>query len=120
MNSKISAYAHVYRPHNYNVAPFVPIGMETLLHENPKIRVTFLEHCSKGFVLGTEFDHYHSWIMWMKYTRSTRILSTVFHKHKYVTNLDITPEYQVISAARNLADKLKGCMPPHLSETTLE
>ena len=34
-NTKISAYAHVYGQHNYDAAPFVPIGMETLVHEKP-------------------------------------------------------------------------------------
>ena len=53
LNPKISAYAHVYGPHNYNGAPCVPNGMETLVHNKMKIRGTFAEHCSKGFVLGT-------------------------------------------------------------------
>ena len=57
--------------------------------------------------------------MWMKDTRSTQILATVFHKHKYITNPDITYEDRVISAARKLADTLKGRMSPHLSETIL-
>ena len=35
INPKISAYAHVYGQHKYNDAPCVPIGMETLVHENP-------------------------------------------------------------------------------------
>ena len=55
MNPKIYAYAYVYSPHNYNAVTFVPIGIETLVHDKPKIRGTFAEHCSKGFVLGTEF-----------------------------------------------------------------
>ena len=58
--------------------------------------------------------------MWMKYNRSMKILATVFHTHKYITNPDITPEDQVITASGKLAEELKGCMPPHLSETTLE
>ena len=58
MNPKISAYAHVFGPHDYNAAPFVPIGMETLVHEKPKRRGTFAEHCRKGFVLGTAFEHF--------------------------------------------------------------
>ena len=57
MNPKIYAYAYVYGPHNYNAVTFVPIGIETLVHDKPKIRGTFAEHCSKGFVLGTEFEH---------------------------------------------------------------
>ena len=58
VNPKISAYAHVYGAHYYNSAPFVPIGMENLVHEKPKKRRTFAEHCSKGFVLGTSLEHY--------------------------------------------------------------
>ena len=58
MKPQILAYAHVYGPHDYLVAPFVPIGMETLLHDKPKRRGTFAENCRKGFVLGTAFDHY--------------------------------------------------------------
>ena len=52
---KIYAYAHVYGTYDYNSAPFVPIGMETLVHDKPKKRRTFAENCSKGFVLGTSF-----------------------------------------------------------------
>ena len=60
MFPKISAYAHVYGAHNYNAAPFVPIGMESLVHDKPHRRKTFSEHCSKGYVLGTSFEHYRA------------------------------------------------------------
>ena len=68
MNPKISTYAHVYGPHKYNAANFVTIGMETLVHDKPKRRGTFSDYCSKGFILGTVFEHYRSWIMWTKDT----------------------------------------------------
>ena len=35
-NPKISAYAHVYVPHNYGANHFVPVGMETLVHDKTK------------------------------------------------------------------------------------
>jgi hypothetical protein len=57
-NPKVSAYAHVYGQHNYDAAPFVPIGMETLVHEKPHRQKSFAEHCKKGYVLGTSFEHY--------------------------------------------------------------
>ena len=57
MNHKIYGCAHVYGPHNYNAAPFVPIGMETLVHNNPKRSEIFAEHFSKGYVLGTSCGH---------------------------------------------------------------
>ena len=116
VNPKISAYAHVYGPHDYNAAAFVPIWMETLVHDNLKRRGTFADNCSKGFVLGTAFEHYRSWIMWMKDTTTTLISATVFHKHKYITNTDITPEDRVIAASGKLTDTLKGRIPPHLIE----
>ena len=58
MKPKITAYTQVYSPHDYNAASFVPIGIEMLVHENPKRRGTFAEHCSKGYVLGTGFENY--------------------------------------------------------------
>eukprot|EP00804_Cyclotella_cryptica_P025710 CCRYP_002911-RA/>CCRYP_002911-RA protein AED:0.42 eAED:0.42 QI:0/0/0/1/1/1/2/0/193 len=39
-NPKISAYAHLYGPHDYNAAPFVPLGMEALVHDKPHRRKT--------------------------------------------------------------------------------
>ena len=93
--------------------------MKTLVHDKTKIRGTFAENFSKAFVLGTAFEHYRSWIMWMKDTRYTQILAMVLHKHKYITNPDVTLKDRVIAAAGKLADTLKGSMPPHLSETIL-
>ena len=58
--------------------------------------------------------------MWMKDTRATWISVTVFHKHNYTTNPNIIPKDQVIEASGKLEDDIKGHMPPHLSETTLE
>ena len=58
--------------------------------------------------------------MWMKDTRATRISATVFHKHKYITSPDITPEDRVIAAAGKLENTPKGRLTPHLSETILD
>ena len=90
--------------------------MDTLVNENPKIRGTFSEHCSKGFFVGTAFENYRSWIMWMKDTRATQISATVFHKNKYTTNPYIPPKDRFTAAVGKLADTPKGRMPPHPSE----
>ena len=39
----------------------------------------------KGFILGTSFEHYRAWTMWMNDTRATRVSGTAFHKHKYIS-----------------------------------
>ena len=35
-NPNISSYSHLYGAHDYSALPFVPIGMETLVHDKPK------------------------------------------------------------------------------------
>ena len=40
-NPSISAFAHVYGHHDYNKHPFVPIGMEALVHDCPHARRTY-------------------------------------------------------------------------------
>ena len=55
----------------------------------------------------------------MKDMRATRISATVFHKHKYITNPGVTPEYQVISTAGKLEAQIKGHMKNHINEMEL-
>ena len=119
MNTHISYYAHVYGQHNYSAEPFVPIGMESLVHDKPQRRRTFAEHCKKGFVLGTSFENYCGWKMWMLNTQIISISATVFHKHKYISNPTVTPGDAVIVAAQNLAAALKRKMPHYLQGSPL-
>ena len=44
----------------------------------------------------------------------------MFHKYKYITNTDVTPEDRVITAMDKLSQELRGNPPEHLSDTTLE
>ena len=69
----ISTYAHVYGQHDYSTHPVVPIGMGTLVQDKPHRRNTFVEHCSKGHVLGTSFKHYRAWTMCMTKSKATRV-----------------------------------------------
>eukprot|EP00804_Cyclotella_cryptica_P014910 CCRYP_000543-RA/>CCRYP_000543-RA protein AED:0.16 eAED:0.15 QI:0/0/0/1/0/0/2/0/870 len=106
-NPKISAYAHLYGPHDYNAAPFVPLGMEAFVHDKPHRRKTYAQHCSRGWIIGTSTEHYRCWKIWSPTTRSTRIAATVFFKHKYLTNPSVTPTDALIAAAANLAHIIK-------------
>ena len=115
----VSEYDQVYGRHNYNAEPFIPTEMETLVHENPKRRDTFAEHCRKGYIIGKSFEHYCAWTMWVKDIRATRISATVFHKHKYITNPSVTPEEPAMATSVKLAAELKGHMATNLSKTAL-
>ena len=113
VNPNIS-YAHVYGQHDYNVDPFVPIGMESLVHDNPNRRKIFATHFRKGYVIGTSFEHYKAWKIWMINTRATRVSATVFNKHKYISNPTATPVDVIIESAENLIIAIKSHMPHHL------
>ena len=58
--------------------------------------------------------------MWVKDMKTTRISGTVFHKHKYITNTDVTPEDRVIAAMGSMSKERKRNPPDPLSDTTLE
>ena len=107
-NPKISTYAHLFGPHNYNATPFVPIGMTSMIHDKPNRRKTFDQHCTKGWVLGTSLEHYRCWKMWNKTTRATRISGTVFFKHKYITNPNVSPADAIVAATTNLTNAING------------
>ena len=119
VNPKISYYAHVYGQHEYNAETFVPIGMESLVHDKPNRRKTFAVQCRKGYVLVTSFEHYQAWKIWMINTRATRVSATVFYKHTYISNPNVTLADAIIAAAGNLITAIKCHMPHLLQESPL-
>ncbi len=119
-NPNILAYAHVYGHHNYNRHPFVPIGMEALVHNQPHKCRLFAQHCRKVFVLGTSTKHYCCWKFWSVTTRAIRISGAAFFKHKSLTNPMVPPEDRVIAAAGALAQALDNQMPTHMRESTIQ
>jgi hypothetical protein len=56
----------------------------------------------------------------MKDTHGTHILGAVWFKHKYLTNLSVTPEDQIIAATGGLAKTLRTNIPPQLHEDTVD
>ena len=120
INPKISAYAYLYGPHNYNAHPFVPIGMEAMVHDPPNKRRTFAQHCSKGYVLGTSTEHYRCWNLWNIKTKATRVSETAFFKHKYITNPTVTPEDAIISAANRMSQALRQYKPNNMCEDDVQ
>ncbi len=71
LHPDLSTYAHVYGHHDYNKYPFVPVGMEALVHDKPHKRRTYAEHCKKAFVLGTSTKHYQCWKFWSMANQAT-------------------------------------------------
>jgi hypothetical protein len=53
-------------------------------------------------------------------TQATRISGAAFFKHKYLTNLSVTPEDLVIAATENLTQALETSIPQHLRVSTIQ
>jgi hypothetical protein len=120
VNPGMSAYAHVYQgQHDYNKHPFVPIGMESLVHIKPHKQQTYTQHCNKGYVIGTSFEHYQCQKVWMKDMHATRVSGAVWFRHKYLTNPSVTPEDQIVAAICGLAKTLTTRVPPQLRGNTV-
>ena len=121
VNPGMSAYAHVYQgQHDYNRHPFVPIGMEALVHEKPHKRRSFAQHCKKGYVLGTSFEHYRCQTVWMVDLHNRRTSGAIWFKHKYLTHPSVTPADRITAAIRGLAKTLTTGIPPQLRDDTLD
>ena len=119
-NPKVSTCTHLHGPHNYNAQPWVPIGIEAMIHDKPNKRKTFAQHCSKGYGIETSTEHYRCWKLWNIKTKSMRISDTVFFKHKYITNPSVTPEDAVISAANRMSAALQAYKPNNMQEEDID
>jgi hypothetical protein len=117
----MSAYAHVYQgQHDYNKHPFVPIGMELLVHIKPHKQQTNAQHCKKGYVIGTLFKHYQCHKVWMKDMHATQVSGVVWFKQKYLTNPSVIPEDPIVAAIGRLAKTLTTRVPPQLPDNTVD
>jgi hypothetical protein len=105
---KISAYAHVHGQHDYMKRPFAPLGCSVMAHVKPKNRRTWDVHGELGYNIGTAMEHHRCFHVYIVKTRATRVSDSVFFKHQYITNPQITPETLVMKAAAELTSALKG------------
>ena len=80
------------------------------MHLKPDARETWQEHSASGFNVGTSFEHYRCYEVWIKETKSVRIGNTVFFKHKYLTMQTIMPGDAVLKAAEDLKQALLNSM----------
>jgi hypothetical protein len=104
----VSAYAHVYRPHDYMKHPFAPLGCAVMAHVKPKSRRSWDVHVDTGFNIRMAMEHHQCFHIYIVKTRATRIRDAVFFKHQYITNPHVTPKTLVIKAALDLTSALKG------------
>ena len=109
----VSAYAYLWKQHNFNANPFAPLGCKVEAHIQPAVRETWAAHTASGYYIGNAWDHYRCHEIYITDTKHSRICETVFFKHKYLTMPSVTPADALIKAADNLVDTINGIIPKH-------
>ncbi len=98
VSPNISAFAYHHGSFDYNRMPLAPMGCAVQFHIKPSRRKSFGEHSSDGWHLMSSPEHYRSWVVFVKQTRSKRLTDMAFFKHKYITQPTVTPEDVVVNA----------------------
>jgi hypothetical protein len=110
---RISAYAHLHGPFDYNKHPLAPMGSAVQMHEKPTQRKSWAPHSIDGWYIGTSLEHYRAHKIRTKETKAARISDTVYIKHKYLTEPTVTPADAVVAAAQKLTQALKSRQSHH-------
>ena len=112
MTPTISAYTYLWGQHDYNANPFAPMGCKVEAHIVPGICETWAPHTASGYYVGAAWEHYRCHDIHISDTHHTRVCSSVFFKHKYLTMPTLTAANALIRAADNLTKALAGVIPP--------
>ena len=77
VNPKISAYAYLNGPFDFNATPLAPLGCPVLTHDKPNIRGTWALNASDGWYIAGAMDHYRCFMVLDKGTKHMRVSDTV-------------------------------------------
>ncbi len=88
--------------------PFAPLGCAVMAHIKPKNRQSWDVHKDTNFNIGMAIEHHQCFHIYIVKAMATKISNTVFFKHQYITNPQVTPKTLVIKAALDLTSALKG------------
>ena len=117
---KVSAYAHLSGPFDYNKMPLAPMGWEVQIHTKTDKCGTWLYHSVDGWYLATISKHYRIHNCYIKATQAERLTDTIQFKHKNITNPTISPQDKIMQALANCKTALNGMMNGNANQQIAE
>ena len=105
---KVSAYAHLSGPFNYNKIKLDPMVCEVQVHEKIDKRFTWAYHSVDGWYLATSPEHYRTHICHIKTTNSERSTDTAQFSHKNITKPTITHADKIMDAIAYCAKSINN------------
>ena len=104
-NPKLSAYAAVNGPFDFNRMPLAPPGTKVVVHKKPNQRKSWDPHGISGWYIGPAVDHYHCYKVYIPKTQSEQIADTVEFFPQYCTLPTLASKDMAVKAAIELADE---------------
>ncbi|KAL7523689.1 LOW QUALITY PROTEIN: hypothetical protein ACHAWF_000626, partial [Thalassiosira exigua] len=117
---RVCAWTALQGQHDFNRHPLAPLGIEMHLLEQPDKRKSWGVKSKLGHYLGTSLEHYRYYFGYFAETGAKRGSESVIFKHKYITSPTVTPADAIVQAAKQLADALKGNIPPPLVKSGID
>ena len=77
VNPKLSSYAYLFGPYDFNQCPMAPPGTLLAVHSKPGKRASWSPHCNKAWYIGPAIDHYRNFKCFVPSTRSVIVSDTV-------------------------------------------
>jgi len=77
LNPRLSAWAQLHGPFDFNRTPIAPPGTHIIIHEKPSVCNSWAPHGIDCWYLGPAMDSYRCYTVWANETRSQRITDTV-------------------------------------------
>ena len=97
-NPKLSAYAYLNGPFDFNKMPLAPMGCQVQIHEKADSRGSWAYHSVDGWYLFTSPEHYRTHNCHVKETKGKRLSDTVQFQHKDITNPTVTHTDKLVNA----------------------
>jgi hypothetical protein len=77
INPKLSAWAQINGPYDYNAAPIAPLGIQVVAYKPPLQRGLWAAHGKNGWYVGPSFSHYRCCRVWIWETKREHICDTL-------------------------------------------
>ena len=77
VNPKLSSYAYLHGPFNFNSTPLAPPGTLVAIHVKPNNRASWAPHSKRGFYVGPCLNHYRNFQCYVPDTNSVVVTDTV-------------------------------------------
>eukprot|EP00956_Cyclotella_meneghiniana_P022012 scaffold40896_cov41-Cyclotella_meneghiniana.AAC.1 len=119
VNPKLSAYALLNGPYNFNKVPLAPVETKSLVFIDPSNRKTFEQHALDAWYLGPAKKHYRNYRFFLPKTRGIRTASTAKFFPQHCKMPAIEPADTIRLAAQDLIQAMKNQnknAPIHLHE----